>query len=196
MKCPTSCFAALITLAVPLTATAQQNPRNIDTAANPRGSSPASAGALMTSLEAPVHLELRKLWKDLSGTYEQGQGDSRVSVDLKAISPYSLSVQARTPAGLVERGVLVLGDASTSYRSSRIRFAMQYRPDSFRSEYSCTLFGFPTAQGFTFESEGGDCSFVLGRRVSKVKIDVSRSRISISAGNEAETAFLRRPDKS
>jgi hypothetical protein len=175
----------------------------MDTTANPRpwGSDPPAWGAALSvpSGLGPVHPELRKLWKKLPGRYEQSDGESRLSLALKAVGPYALSVQTRTESGDVEKGWIVLADVSPSYRSTKMRFALEYRPDPFRSEYSCILYGVPTAEGITFESEGTDCSFPLGRRVSKVRIDLSAAGIALSEkdpGKEGETVLLRRVGKS
>ena len=201
MKRSAASISGLFLFAVGFSASAQVNPRNLDTAANPRGSDPPAWGSGLSSPSGlgPVHPELRKLWKNLSGKYEETDGTSHFSLALKAVSPYALSVQTRTGAGDMEKGWIVLADVSPSYRSPKMRFALEYRPDSFRSEFSCILYGAPTADGITFESEGTDCSFPLGRRVSKVKIDLSSAGIALSekaSGKESETVFLRRTGKS
>jgi hypothetical protein len=203
MKRSTAWVPGLFLMAASFSASAQVNPKNLDTAANPRpwGSNPPARGSALSSPSGSgaVHPELRKLWKDLSGKYEETDGTSHFSLALKAVTPYALSVQTRTPEGAVEKGWILLADVSPSYRSSKIRFALEYRPDSIRSDFSCILYGAPTADGITFESEASDCSFPLGKRVSKVKIDLSAAGIALSekdSGKEGETLVLRRVGKS
>jgi len=190
-------FVLVLAAAFPLSA--QVNPKNLDPIANPRGSETTSAGygvGVSSGYGGAVHRELYQLWKKLPGSYDQGEGESKVSLKLTAVEPYTLSVQTLTAAGAVERGWLVLGDVSTSYRSAKMRFAMQYRPEYQRAEYACILYGAPTASGITFESEGTDCSFTLGRKVSKMKIEISAGRIAVSDEKAGETAYVRRATKS
>jgi hypothetical protein len=203
MKRSAASISSLFLLAAAFSAPAQVNPKNMDTAANPRpwGSDPPAWGSSLSSPSGlgPVHPELGKLWKNLSGTYEETDGTSHFALVVKAVTPYALSVQTRTPDGDVEKGWILLADVSPSYRSPKMRFALEYRPDSIRSEFSCILYGAPTADGITFESEASDCSFPLGRRVSKVKIDLSAAGIALSekdSGKEGESLVLRRVGKS
>ncbi|MDQ6894302.1 MAG: hypothetical protein M3167_16695 [Acidobacteriota bacterium] len=195
--------SGLFLIAAAFSASAQVNPKNMDTAAHPRpwGSTPPAWGSALSHPPGPgpVHPELRRLWKTLPGRYEQSEGDSHLSLALTAVTPYALSVQTRTGSGDLEKGWIVLADVSPSYRSQKVRFALEYRPDSLRSELSCILYGAPTADGITFESEGSDCSFPLGRRVSKVKIDLSADGIALSetdSRKEGEALVLRRVGKS
>ena len=186
-------FLLVLAAASPLTA--QSNPKNLNPIPSPRGSNAAWGGG-MPWIPGAVHHELYQLWKKLPGSYVESEGDSRRSLEVTAVEPYALSVQTRTAAGAVLHGWLVLGDASTSYRSPKMRFALQYRPDVDRYEYACTLYGVPTPEGITFESEESDCSFTLGRRVSRVKIEISAGRIAISDPKDGEATFVRRPAKS
>lgn len=175
------------------------NPKNLDPSPHPRGSEAPSAvygiGASSYSYGGPVHPELYRLWKGLQGRYEKSDEGSRLTVTLTATSPYVLSVQARTVAGgheSVERGWIYLGDASTGYTSAKMRFALSYRPDSLRSNYACTLYGSPSPDGIAFESEASDCSFPLGRRISKMRVDATRSAISVSNQKDTDMTVLTR----
>jgi hypothetical protein len=174
---------------------AQVNPKNSNPIPSPRGSNSTWGGG-MSVYPGAVHRELYQLWKKLPGSYEEGGGESRRSLELTAVEPYAISVQTRTASGAVLHGWLVLGDVSTSYRSPKMRFALQYRPDVDRYEYACTFYGVPTPDGITFESEGTDCSFTLGQRVSKLKIEISAGRIAISDPKDGEATFVRRAAKS
>jgi hypothetical protein len=186
-------FVLILAAALPLSA--QNNPKNLNPIPSPRGSNPAWGGGMPWTPGA-VHRELYQLWKKLPGSYEEGEGESRRSLELTAVEPYAISVETRDAAGAVLRGWLVLGDASTSYRSPKMRFALQFRPDVDRNEYACTFYGVPTADGITFESEGTDCSFTLGQKVSKLKIEISAGRIAISDPKDGEATFVRRAAKS
>jgi len=186
-------FVLILAAAFPLSA--QSNPKNLNPIPSPRGLNSTWGGGMPWSPGA-VHHELYQLWKKLPGTYEEGEGESRRSLEVTAVEPYALSVQTRTVDGAILHGWLVLGDVSTSYRSPKMRFALQYRPDTERREYACTLYGVPTADGITFESEESDCSFTLGQRVSKVKIEISAGRIAISDPKGGEATFVRRAAKS
>jgi len=188
----------LLAIAVTVCASGQTNPKNIDTAADPKGLDPTAGtqSPLYSGVGyGPAHPELYQLWKRLPGRYEKNEDGSRRIVTLKAISPYVLFVENRLLAGgqeSVERGWLYLGDVSTSYNSPKMRFALSYRPDSLRGEYGCALYGYPSANGITFESEGSDCSFTLGRPVSKLRVDAAAGMISISDAKDAETTVLTR----
>jgi hypothetical protein len=180
---------------------AQVNPKNMDTTANPRGQNttgasgvgfpgPSSAGSY-----GPAHPQLYRLWKGLAGRYEAAAGDLSLTLTVRPIYPYSLFVETRTKEGgveTVERGYLFLVDASPSYTSSNIRYAVAYRPDSTRSDYSCLLYGRPSPGGITFESEQTDCSFTLGRRVAKLRLDATDHSIALSPGQDGETTVLHR----
>jgi hypothetical protein len=189
-------------LAAAWAAESQTNPKNMDPAPNPRGG-PDDYGSVgyspsqsvLGSGSASAHQELWQLWKKLPGRYEKNDEGSRLTVTLRATSPYVLFVEARTEAGgkeSVERGWISLADVSTGYRSARVRFALAYRPDSLRNDFGCALYGTPTADGIAFESEGTDCSFAIGRRVSKVRVDATTDTISLSAEKDAEPAVLTR----
>lgn len=176
------------------------NPKNLDPSPHPRGSEAASpvysAGASPYATGGgPVHPELYRLWKTLPGRYERTDEGSRLTVTLRATSPYVLFVEARTEAGgveSVERGWIGLGDASPSYRSTKMRFALSYRPDSLRSDFGCVLYGAPTAEGISFASEASDCSFPLGRRIAKLTVDVGQTTITLSDPKEADALVLTR----
>jgi hypothetical protein len=194
---------ALLALAVSVCATGQvNNPKNIDTAANPRGSDPAGSigrSEISTAGLGSVHPELYQLWKGLPGRYTTGGDGDRLTVTLKATTPYVLFLEARTEAGgreTVERGWVHLGDASPSYTSTRMRFALAYEPESLRSEQHCTMFGSPGTDGITFATEGSDCSFVLGRRVGNLTVNARRDTITLSQEKDGETTvFARIPAK-
>lgn len=187
----------LLALAVAVCASGQvNNPKNINTAADPKGLDPAvGQRSVSTTGWGSVHPELYRLWKSLPGRYAKSDDQSRLTVTLKATTPYVLFLEARTEAGgqeTVERGWIHLGDASPSYRSARMRFAMAYEPESLRNEHGCTLYGSPTADGITFSTEGSDCSFALGRRVGNLKVDATSKTIAVTGEKDAETTVLAR----
>ena len=187
----------LLLLGTALPAVSQVNPKNMDLAASPRSGASTGPGFTSSSFSnlGPVHPELYQLWKGLPGRYETTDRASHLSLNLRAISPYVLFVEVRTTEGgqeaIVERGWIELRDASWSYRSQKRRFAMAYRPDSLRRDFGCSFYGAPRADGITFESEGSDCSFALGRRISKLQIDLSLTGIAVSE-SDGETTLLSR----
>ena len=178
------------------------NPKNLDTAANPRGG-PDGYGASTywpgssfgwDGSNGPAHPELYRLWKSLEGRYESNADGTRLVLALRRISPYVLFLQATTELGgitTVERGYLQLWDASVSYTSDSVRYALFFRPETLRSEYGCSLYGRPSPDGITFESEGSDCSFPLGRKVSKLTFQAAAAAIEISEGSGEITALRR-----
>jgi hypothetical protein len=192
----------LLLLLAATAATAQVNPKNMDTAANPRGTTlynPSSPSyGLPSTYGAPVHRELYLLWKTLPGIYESAEDGTKRTLTLHAVSPYVLSVEIRTGVGgkeSVERGYLGLADASPSYTSKKIRFAVAYQPESLRKEWSCALYGSPTPDGITFESEQTDCSFTLGRLVSKLRFDATADAISLSDVGDGAVTLVKKASK-
>ena len=187
----------LLALAVSVCVSGQTNPKNMDTAANPRGLDTGvsgSPGSALSGTLGTVHPEVYRLWKSLEGRYETSEGGTHVTLTLKRTSPYVLFAETRTEAGGktdVERGSLQLGDASPSPTSGRIRYALAYQPESLRSEWGCFLYGYSTTAGIAFESEGSDCSFTFGRRITKLKIDTSHGSIA-SVTKDGETTLLTR----
>ena len=197
---------ALLLFVVAATAAGQVNPKNMDPAAAPRGSpldsgtfpSPWAGGITALTNDVPVHRELYQLWKTLPGRYESTDGTTKVTMTLRAVYTYVLFVEIRKDVGgheSVDRGYLGLADASPSYTSRDMRFAIAYQPESLRRNWSCALFGRPTADGITFESEVTDCSFTLGRTVSKLRFDAAADSISLSAAGDGEVTLARKASK-
>lgn len=183
----------VLALAGPAPVPAQVNPKNLDTAANPRPGAPAT-----TSWSVPpgsAHRELWQLWKSLPGVYRETGEAPGLEVRLRAVSPYVLFAETRQgpPEAIsVERGTVSLGDVSQSPTSPKMRFTLGYRPEALRSDFPCGLFGAPTPEGVRFETEGSDCSFALGRRVSKITIDASHGEIVLTEAKTGETLVLKR----
>ena len=180
-------------LALAAPAPAQVNPKNLDTAANPRPGAPATTSWSVSPGSA--HRELWQLWRSLPGVYRETGEAPGLEVRLRAVSPYVLRAETRQgppEAVSVERGTVSLGDISPSATSPKMRFTLEYRPESLRSDFACGLFGAPTPEGVRFETEGSDCSFLLGRRVSKITIDASHGEIVVTEAKSGETLVLKR----
>jgi hypothetical protein len=188
-----------LALAVSVCASGQvNNPKNIDPSPNPRGS---ELGPLYASLPGEVgqaHPAVYKLWESLEGKYEGVDQGTHITLTLKRTSPYLLFAETRTETNGrqdVSRGYVQLGDSSPSYISSKVRYALAYRPETLRSSWTCLFYGYAGSDAVSFESEIGDCSFTFGRPVSKVRLDVSPEAIVLSAEKDGKATLTRVSDR-
>lgn len=192
---PAAAALGVLVLALAAPCSAQVNPKNMNPIPNPRPGWQQPLAGSPVSRPGTAHRELWQLWETLPGRYRETGEGPRLEVTLRAVSPYVLFVEARSGAGgqqTVERGTIRLADVSTSSNSAKMRFALEYRPETHRQDFACTLFGAPGPGGVTFETEASDCSFPLGRRVSKLKLDASQGEIAIADEKSGEALSLRR----